>query len=122
MRAGRLSTPARIGLALRGARLWPRPLATRRPAPRPPTPAPPQVRGSRRPPSTYRTAGQRAKDLLSALVNAVIVALRWTLALPGKIWALRLKSREEWAADWAKAKKTIKHEAHHYWVGWGGGR
>ena len=68
-------------------------------------------------PSTYRTAGQRAKDLLSALVNGVIVAVQFLLALPGKIWALRLKSREQWAADWASAKKTIKHEAHHYWVG-----
>jgi hypothetical protein len=100
----------------------PRPLAppapplTARADPRT-TPVPiPQVRGTRRPPSTYRTAGQRAKDILSALVNAVIVTVRFTFSLPGRLWALRLKSREQWAADWAKAKKTIKHEAHHYWV------
>ena len=74
------------------------------------------MRGTRRPPSSYRTAGQRAKDLLSTLVNAVIVTVRFTFSLPARVWALRLKSREEWAADWAKVKTTVKHEAHHYWV------
>jgi len=83
-------------------------------SPQPPTP---KVRTSRRPPSTYRTAGQRAKDLAAALVNAVILTIRFCLSVPGKLWALRLKTREQWAADWASAKKTIKHEAQHYWVG-----
>jgi hypothetical protein len=54
---------------------------------------------------------------MSAVVNATITVVRWTVGVPAALWALRLKSREQWAADWAGVKKTVKHEAHHYWVG-----
>ncbi|KAI8468150.1 MAG: LETM1-domain-containing protein [Monoraphidium minutum] len=75
-----------------------------------------EVRTSRRrPPSTYRTGGQRLKDALSAVVNGLIAVVRFTLGIPAALWALRLKSRAQWAADWASMKKTVKHEAHHYW-------
>lgn len=88
-------------------------------APLPPTY--PQVRTSRarKPPSTYRTAGQKVKEALSAVVNGIITVVRWCAGVPAALWALRLKSREQWAADWASMKKTIKHEAHHYWVRFG---
>lgn len=55
--------------------------------------------------------------LLSALANrhtASPPSLQHSI--PGRLWALRLKSREQWAADWVSIKKTVKHEAQHYWV------
>lgn len=69
------------------------------------------------PPSTYRTASQRLMDALSATFKVTIGVLGWVVSVPGKVWSLRKWSRDDWTGWWAGVKKTVKEEAHHYWVG-----
>ena len=71
---------------------------------------------SLRVPSTYKTASQRVLETAAAVWTGTLAVLRWVLSVPSKLWALRLKSREDWANSWANVKKTVKEEAHHYWV------
>jgi hypothetical protein len=67
-------------------------------------------------PSTYKTASQRVFETAAAVWTGTLAVLHWVLSVPAKLWALRLKSREDWARSWANVKKTVKEEAHHYWV------
>lgn len=68
------------------------------------------------PPSTYRTATQRAVDVVLALLRGTGVVLAWLARLPGQVWSLRTWSREDWGTWWAGVKKVTREEAHHYWV------
>jgi hypothetical protein len=52
----------------------------------------------------------------AALVSGTIGVLGWTVAVPGRLWSLRTWSRDDWSSWWAGVKKTVKDEAHHYWV------
>jgi hypothetical protein len=67
-------------------------------------------------PTTYKTAWQRVVDVVEGTWKVTLMVVKFTLSIPGRIWALRLKSRADWAATWANVKKTVKDEAHHYWV------
>lgn len=69
-----------------------------------------------RPPSTYRTASQRVMDVLMGTYKGTMVVLRWLVRLPGQLYGLSKWSRDDWSSWWAKAKKVIRDEAHHYWV------
>eukprot|EP00878_Enallax_costatus_P041516 GHUV01048318.1.p1 GENE.GHUV01048318.1~~GHUV01048318.1.p1 ORF type:complete len:249 (+),score=45.91 GHUV01048318.1:648-1394(+) len=73
--------------------------------------------GNLAPPSTYRTATQRVIDIFVASVRGVTSVLGWTVRLPGKLYSLTTWSRDDWSTWWTGMKKTIKDEAHHYWVG-----
>lgn len=68
------------------------------------------------PPSTYRTASQRFMDALTATFKVTVGVLGWVVSVPGKVWSLRTWSRDDWSGWWAGIKKTVKEEAHHYWV------
>jgi hypothetical protein len=68
------------------------------------------------PPSTYRTASQRVMDLVTAGLKGTVLLLGWVVRLPVKMARLATWSRDDWSAWWAKTKKTVKDEAHHYWV------
>jgi hypothetical protein len=68
------------------------------------------------PPSTYRTASQRVMDLVTAGLKGTVLLLGWVVRLPVKLARLATWSRDDWSAWWAKTKKTVKDEAHHYWV------
>jgi hypothetical protein len=68
------------------------------------------------PPSTYKTASQRVVDILGAGLKGSVALLGWVVRLPVKLARLATWSRDDWSAWWAKAKKTVKEEAHHYWV------
>jgi hypothetical protein len=68
------------------------------------------------PPSTYRTASQRFVDLISSTFKMTIGVLGWMVSVPGKLWSLRQWSRDDWSGWWGGIKKTVKEEAHHYWV------
>lgn len=70
-----------------------------------------------RPPSTYKTATQRVVDLVVATFKGTIMVLGWVVRLPLHLYSLSKWSRDDWSSWWAKAKKTVKDEAHHYWVG-----
>lgn len=60
--------------------------------------------------------------LLVGVKNGTMAVLRFMWGLPARIAAWRATSPEEWA-EWRRgAWKTVKHEAHHYWVGGGGGQ
>lgn len=72
--------------------------------------------GNLAPPSTYRTATQRIIDLFVATGRGVITVLGWTVRLPGNLYSLTKWSRDDWSTWWAGLKKTVKDEAHHYWV------
>ncbi|WIA07926.1 hypothetical protein OEZ85_007404 [Tetradesmus obliquus] len=69
------------------------------------------------PPSTYKTASQRVVDIITAGLKGTVMVLGWVVQLPVKLARLATWSREDWSGWWAKAKKTVKDEAHHYWVG-----
>jgi hypothetical protein len=71
---------------------------------------------TRRLPATYKTSAQRVQELFATIWSGTLMVLRWCAALPGQLWALRKWSRSDWAEWWAGIKKTVKHEAHHYWV------
>jgi hypothetical protein len=68
------------------------------------------------PPSTYKTASQRVVDVVTAGLRGSVLLLGWVARLPLKLARLATWSRDDWSAWWAKAKKTVKDEAHHYWV------
>jgi hypothetical protein len=68
------------------------------------------------PPSTYKTASQRVMDLFTAGLKGTVALLGWVVQLPVKLARLAMWSRDDWSAWWAKTKKTVKDEAHHYWV------
>jgi hypothetical protein len=68
------------------------------------------------PPSTYRTASQRIMDVISGTFKVTIGVLGWIASVPGKLWLLRKWSRDDWSGWYAGIKKTVKDEAHHYWV------
>jgi hypothetical protein len=68
------------------------------------------------PPSTYRTASQRLMDVVSATFKVTVGVLGWVVSVPGKLWSLRKWSRDDWSGWWSGIKKTVKEEAHHYWV------
>lgn len=72
------------------------------------------------PPSTYKTASQRVVDIITAGLKGTVMVLGWVVQLPVKLARLATWSREDWSGWWAKAKKTVKDEAHHYWVRGGG--
>lgn len=72
--------------------------------------------GNLAPPSTYRTATQRIIDLFAASARGVISVLGWIVRLPGQLYLLTSWSRDDWSTWWTGMKKTIKDEAHHYWV------
>jgi hypothetical protein len=68
------------------------------------------------PPSTYRTASQRIMDIISSTLKVTVGVLGWVASVPGKLWSLRKWSRDDWSGWYAGIKKTVKDEAHHYWV------
>lgn len=68
-------------------------------------------------PSSYRTATERVVDIITGVFRGTVSVLRYIASIPSKLWALRLKSREDWAQTWVHTKKVVKEEAHHYWVG-----
>lgn len=67
-------------------------------------------------PPLPKSVGQRFADVWTILLKALIATKDFTLKVPGWIRALSSMSAEDWRTWWAGAKKTIKHEAHHYWV------
>jgi hypothetical protein len=75
-------------------------------------------------PPLPKNAAQRVKDAWALLLKALIATKDFALKVPGWARTLSSMSREEWSTWWAGAWKTIKHEAHHYWVrgvAWRGG-
>jgi hypothetical protein len=68
-------------------------------------------------PPLPKTPGQRLKGAWAVLIKALIMTRDFALKVPGWARTLSAMSREDWSSWWAGAKKTIKHEAHHYWVG-----
>lgn len=73
------------------------------------------------PPPSYRTATQRAWELVAGAGRGVLAVCRWLVALPGALLGLARWSRDDWSAWWAKVKKVAKEEGQHYWVSPGGG-
>jgi hypothetical protein len=67
-------------------------------------------------PPLPKSVGQRFADVWTILLKALIATKDFTLKVPGWIRTLSSMSAEDWRTWWAGAKKTIKHEAHHYWV------
>lgn len=55
-------------------------------------------------------------DALTATFKVTVGVLGWVVSVPGKVWSLRTWSRDDWTGWWAGIKKTVKEEAHHYWV------
>jgi hypothetical protein len=55
-------------------------------------------------------------DLISSTFKMTIGVLGWMVSVPGKLWSLRQWSRDDWSGWWGGIKKTVKEEAHHYWV------
>lgn len=68
-------------------------------------------------PSTMKTTDERIRSFLRGFVNFSITFVRYAIKTPGYLIRVYNTPREEWRAWWAGAWKTIKHEAHHYWVG-----
>ncbi|KAJ9505326.1 hypothetical protein QJQ45_005737 [Haematococcus lacustris] len=68
-------------------------------------------------PSSIKTPGQVLKDLAIGIKNGVLVVLRFLSSVPARVAAFNAMSKEEWAAKKKAMWATVKHEAHHYWVG-----
>ncbi|KAG1666318.1 hypothetical protein FOA52_004800 [Chlamydomonas sp. UWO 241] len=68
-------------------------------------------------PSTIRSWPQLAWDVTRSVGGGIMVVLRFIAATPGYIRGFISMSKEDWAKWKAGAWKTVKHEAHHYWVG-----
>ncbi|GFH06824.1 uncharacterized protein HaLaN_01526, partial [Haematococcus lacustris] len=57
------------------------------------------------------------QDLAVGIKNGVLVVLRFLGSVPARVAAFNAMSKEEWAAKKKAMWATVKHEAHHYWVG-----
>ncbi|KAJ9528467.1 hypothetical protein QJQ45_020357 [Haematococcus lacustris] len=68
-------------------------------------------------PSSIKTPGQVLKDLAVGIKNGVLVVSRFLGSVPARVAAFNAMSKEEWAAKKKAMWATVKHEAHHYWVG-----
>jgi hypothetical protein len=55
-------------------------------------------------------------DLITGTFKVTVGVLGWVVSVPGKVWSLRKWSRDDWSGWWSGIKKTVKDEAHHYWV------
>ena len=56
-------------------------------------------------------------DVSKSVLVFVTATGRVCMAIPGWIRDFYSMPKEDWAAWKAGAWKTVKHEAHHYWVG-----
>ncbi|KXZ44449.1 hypothetical protein GPECTOR_67g289 [Gonium pectorale] len=68
-------------------------------------------------PASLRGIGEQVKDVVVAIGNGVVAVVRFTGSVPSRIQRFRSMSKEEWQAKKSGLWKSIKHEAHHYWVG-----
>ena len=68
-------------------------------------------------PSTLRSWPEVALDAGKSVIWLTIATGKFLIAIPGWIKDFYLMPKDEWAAWKAGAWKTVKHEAHHYWVG-----
>mmetsp|Transcript_18273 Transcript_18273/g.39333 ORF Transcript_18273/g.39333 Transcript_18273/m.39333 type:complete len:828 (+) Transcript_18273:252-2735(+) len=68
-------------------------------------------------PSTIKSWDQTLLDALKATGNGLVAVLRFLAGVPGYLASFRSMTREDWAKWRSSTWKTIKHEAHHYWVG-----
>ncbi len=67
-------------------------------------------------PSTLRPWPQVMLDVVKGLGGAVVTVVKFTATMPGMVRDFYAMPKDEWAAWKAGAWKTVKHEAHHYWV------
>ena len=67
-------------------------------------------------PPMFRSWDQRLKATASGLWSAVVWTAKFTVSIPGRLVGVARMSRQDWANAWDKTKKTVKEEAHHYWV------
>ena len=67
-------------------------------------------------PSTMRTLAQTAGDLLKTVISGGMASVRFVIKIPKYISNFQSMPKEVWAAKKAGMWKTVKHEAHHYWV------
>ncbi len=67
-------------------------------------------------PSTIQSWPQLIIGASKTVGNGIIATVRFTISVPRRIADFRAMSKEEWARKKASAWKTVKHEAHHYWV------
>ena len=56
-------------------------------------------------------------DLLRVTGNILLATGRFTMAVPGYTRDFMKMPKDEWAKKKSEMWKTVKHEAHHYWVG-----
>ncbi|GIL66070.1 hypothetical protein Vafri_19678 [Volvox africanus] len=68
-------------------------------------------------PASLRGLGAQLKDVVVAIGNGTVAIVRWTASVPSRIQRFRSLSKEEWRAKKSTMWKNLKHEAHHYWVG-----
>ncbi|GLC36768.1 hypothetical protein PLESTB_000785100 [Pleodorina starrii] len=68
-------------------------------------------------PASLRGVGAQLKDVAVAIGKGTVAVVRWTATVPAKIQRFRSMSKEEWQAKKSAMWKNVKHEAHHYWVG-----
>ncbi|GIM07650.1 hypothetical protein Vretimale_11725, partial [Volvox reticuliferus] len=68
-------------------------------------------------PASLRGLGAQLKDVVVALGNGTVAIVRWTASVPSRVQRFRSMSKEEWRAKKSAMWKNLKHEAHHYWVG-----
>ncbi|KAG2489280.1 hypothetical protein HYH03_012300 [Edaphochlamys debaryana] len=68
-------------------------------------------------PASLKSTGEVVKEALVAAGRGVVAVVRFAGSLPGRVNRWRSLSREEWAAKRRGMWEGVKHEAHHYWVG-----
>lgn len=68
-------------------------------------------------PSTIKTTAQVVKDMAIMIGNGLLAVWHFLLSVPSRIAAWRAMTPEDWAKWKSETWATVKHEAHHYWVG-----
>lgn len=68
-------------------------------------------------PSTLRSWSEVAVDTGKSIMLLAMATGRFCVAIPGWVRDFYNMPKEDWVAWKAGAWKTVKHEAHHYWVG-----
>uniref|UniRef100_A0A7S0S1J7 Mitochondrial proton/calcium exchanger protein n=1 Tax=Chlamydomonas leiostraca TaxID=1034604 RepID=A0A7S0S1J7_9CHLO len=68
-------------------------------------------------PSSIKSAGQVALDVAVSVKNGMVTVAGFLGSVPRRYAAWRAMTPEEWKKWKAETWVTVKHEAHHYWVG-----
>lgn len=67
-------------------------------------------------PSSIRTWEQVFKDSILAVANGLIITVKFIWSLPGRIHRFMTMPKAVWQKKKSDMWKSVKHEAHHYWV------